>query len=209
MTPQEQRELVQPPDSYDGETVSMEARSCRRAAYFLDWGSTVQAMEESGAFVMSEMDKLKTDEDQSTFQLLVDTIANFFLDLIEGASKIVAERGMDNNAAEEIPPVLPLELCAMSTNDFAELLAKQQTRISHTLTSQKEIEMIEEQFRNLKLAYREEAGIKAALDACQGVQSMRERWRPIDGAYNLLRTFCGGIATVMENPFVKVICGIL
>jgi hypothetical protein len=51
--------------------------------------------------------------------------------------------------------------------------------------------MIEEQFRNLKLAYREEAGIKAALDACQGVQSMRERWRPLDGAYNLLRTFCG------------------
>ena len=56
---------------------------------------------------------------------------------------------MDNNAAEGIPPVLPLELCAMSTNDFAELLAKQQTRISHTLTSQKEIEMIEDlQFCN-------------------------------------------------------------
>ena len=52
--------------------------------------------------------QLRADENQTTFQLLVETIVNFWLDLIEGTSKLVAERGMDNSAAEEIPPVLPI-----------------------------------------------------------------------------------------------------
>ena len=57
---------------------------------------------------------------------------------------------MDNNAAEEIPPVLPIELCALSKRNFGLLLAKQQTRIGHTFANQEEIEMTEEQFCNLK-----------------------------------------------------------
>ena len=94
--------------------------------------------------------QLRADENQTTFQLLVETIVNFWLDLIEGTSKLVAERGMDNNAAEEIPPVLPIELCALSKRNFGLLLAKQQTRIGHTFANQEEIEMTEEQFCNLK-----------------------------------------------------------
>jgi hypothetical protein len=46
--PQERQELEQHSDSDDGETVRMEARSFRRVAYSLDWGSTAKTMEESG-----------------------------------------------------------------------------------------------------------------------------------------------------------------
>lgn len=106
-----------------------------------------------------------------------------------------SERGIDNNAAEDIPPVLPLELCELSHRDFGMLLEKQDARLRHTLTSQ-EIEMIDEQFRNLKLAYQEEAGIKNSLDALRGVQSMKQCWSSLDESYDLLRMFCGGIATV-------------
>jgi hypothetical protein len=76
------------------------------------------------------------------------------------------------------------------------LLEKQNTCLRHTTASQ-EIEIIDEQFRNLTLAYREDAGIKNSLDALRGVQSMKECLSPLDESYDLLRTFCGGIATVM------------
>jgi hypothetical protein len=62
-----------------------------------------------------------------------------------------------------------------------------------------EIEMIDEQFRNLNHAYREEAGIKNSLDAFRRVQSMNECWSPLGESNDLLRTFYRGIHSVMPG----------
>jgi hypothetical protein len=150
-------------------------RTFRSEQYLFDSKSANATMEECETYVISQLDTMRASHEHIiTFDMLVRTIANFSLDLIdEGTSKIVAERGMDNNAAEEIPPVLPLELCALSHRDFVMLLEKQNTCLRHTTASQ-EIEIIDEQFRNLTLgAYREDAGIKNSLDALRGVQSMK------------------------------------
>jgi hypothetical protein len=166
--------------------------------YILDSQSAIRAMEESGTFGISQLDNMRASRESiSTFDMLVRTIANFLLDLIEGISKIVAKRGMDNNAAEDIPPVLSLELCALSHRDFGMLLEKQGARLRHTFMSQ-EIEMIDEQFCKSEACLLGASVNQNSLDALRGVQSMKECWSSLD-EYNLLQTFCGGIATVMPG----------
>ena len=82
-----------------------------------------------------------------------------------------------------------------TVSECAVLLEKQGACLRQTLTSQ-EIEMIDQQFCHLKLAYCEENGIKDSLDAFRGVPLMKECWSPMSESYYLLlRTFCGGIAT--------------
>ncbi len=165
-------------------------RTFRSEQYILDSQSAITTIEECGTFVIYQLDTMRASREHIiTFDMIVRIIAHFSLDLIEGISTIVAE---------ESPPVLPIELCALSHRDFGMLLEKQSTRLRHTMTSQ-EIEMLDEQLCNLKLAYCEEAGIKNSLDVLWGVQSMKECWSPLDKSYDLLCTFCGGIATVMPG----------
>lgn len=89
----------------------------RQGQYIIDSHSVLSVMEEFGTFVINQLDNMRASRESiSTFDMLVRTITNFSLNLIEGISNIVAEWGMlDNNAAEDIPPVLlPLELFALS-----------------------------------------------------------------------------------------------
>ncbi|MEL7520150.1 MAG: hypothetical protein AAGJ80_00800 [Cyanobacteria bacterium J06553_1] len=166
-------------------------------SFAMSWENAVQAIEECGSFVVEAMDQLKTNN-QPAYEIVVTTFANFALDSICGITKIVAERDMENGAAEELPPVLPLELCSLTSRQFAPFLNKQRPRLRGSLSEQ-QIEQIDAQFCKLKLSYREQSFVKDELDAYSAVQSFKECWSPLGESADMLRLFCGGIASVMPG----------
>jgi hypothetical protein len=70
-----------------------------------------------------------------------------------------------------------------------------------TSFSEVEIERMDEQFRNLRLAVREESGLWDILENNRSDLSIFENcWSPLIGrGYADLRNYCGGIASVMPG----------
>ena len=79
-------------------------------------------------FVQQEMDKLKFNN-VANYHLVISTVAHFALNLVTGITKIVVKRDFNNTMADESPPVLPLELCSISPQDFSDSLKKQKLHI--------------------------------------------------------------------------------
>ena len=151
-----------------------------------------------------EIDKLKANEEtRSVYNSVVHTVAYFSLQVVAGISKVVAERDAQNSATEELPPVLPIDLCSMSSREFTAALQQQKVRLNKKFTEE-EIEKIGKQFRDLRLAFREEGGLKQSLDQAQSNSkftgdSFQKCWKPLGSKYNELRQYCGGIASVMPG----------
>ena len=78
---------------------------------------------------------------------------------------MVAERDSMNEAANQIPPILPHMLLMLHGKDFAEVLQKQKECLLKRWTKV-ETDAIECEFQELKLAYQNEGPLKDALDNC-------------------------------------------
>ena len=67
--------------------------------------------------------------------------------------------------------------------------------------SEQTIAEIENQYRGLVTAYREEPVLKSAIDAYAqvSIKSFEEAWAIVEGRFEILRDFCGGIVTVFAN----------
>jgi hypothetical protein len=131
----------------------------------------------------------------------VPTFANFLLQVVVGISKICAERNNQNSSGDQLPPVLPLDLCSVLSRDFMSCLQQQQFRLKHKL-SDEEDEKIDDQFRKLRLAFKEARGFSQMLQNAQSsstVQSFEQCWSPLGNEFDDLRTFCGAIASVMPG----------
>jgi hypothetical protein len=62
--------------------------------------------------VLLEMDKLnESEQSRDVYDSVVLTNANFMLQLVVGTSKVVAERDPKNSPSDELPCVLPVDLC--------------------------------------------------------------------------------------------------
>ena len=152
-----------------------------------------------------EMDSLKASnnmEKMNAHNRIVSTIANFALQTVDALSNIVAERDAKNNSAtDEVPPVLPVDLCNMNARDFNSALQQQRIRLRGKFT-ETEVENIDEEFRSLRLAFREESGLRQALEdneAKTKQASFVECWSPLGNKYEKLKKYCGGIASVMPG----------
>ena len=65
----------------------------------------------------------------------------------------------------EIPPVLPVDLCSMAPPlAFSAALQKQKDCLLAKV-SEEDIENVDAQFRRLRIAYREDEGMRLRLDA--------------------------------------------
>jgi hypothetical protein len=64
-----------------------------------------------------------------------------------------------------------------------------------------EVEKIDEHFRSLRLAVREEIGLKSVLEENHSKPnaSFEDYWNPLRNKYNDLKNFCGGVACVMPG----------
>ena len=58
---------------------------------------------------------------------------------------------------------------------------------------------IECQHNKLVFAYQNESALKLALDKCDHNTSFEAGWRVVEGRFDVLRDFCGGIATIFAN----------
>jgi hypothetical protein len=119
--------------------------------------------------VQMELDRLKQAsgiEAGSPYHSVLKAVASFLLMIVDGVSKIVAEQGLDDGRGilKEIPPVLPVDLCGMTPRDFAKAQQNHKDRLLATV-SEEDIEEIDDQFRRLRNAYREEEGLKMRLEA--------------------------------------------
>ena len=67
--------------------------------------------------------------------------------------------------------------------------------------SEQTIAEIENQYRGLVTAYREEPVLKSAIDAYAqvSIKSFEEAWTIVEGRFEILMDFCGGIATIFPN----------
>jgi hypothetical protein len=90
----------------------------------------------------------------------------------------------------------------MDTRLFTASLQEQRVRLRQRLTDEK-IDGIDQQFRNLRLAVREEKGLKKILGRQQArtdSSTFEICWSPLLGReYDDLRNYCGGIASVMPG----------
>jgi hypothetical protein len=160
--------------------------------------------------VQIEFDQLKETQGTKTgspYHGVLRAVAKFSLTIVDGVSVIVAEQGVPPSEAggvanEVPPPALPVDLCPMTPRAFsAAALQKQRNRLLNKVSEQ-DIDDVNAQFRRLRIAYREEEGVKMKLDAHHSktsVQSFKECWTPLGKDCDALEELCGGLASVMPG----------
>ena len=86
--------------------------------------------------VQIELDQLKENhgtETGSPYHGILRAVAKFSLTIVDGVSAIVAEQGLPSEAggvANEVPPVLPVDLCSMTPRAFSAALQKSRGIVS-------------------------------------------------------------------------------
>ena len=110
------------------------------------------------------------------------------LGMVVGISKVCTERDNRNNPGYQLPPVLPLDLCALLSRDFVPCLQEQRIRLRQKF-SEEEVEKIDEQFRKLRLALKEESGFSKMLHIA-GVHS--------EASLNTCKCFVGPLQALCQ-----------
>ncbi|KAG7338215.1 hypothetical protein IV203_031377 [Nitzschia inconspicua] len=135
------------------------------------------SIDEVGRFVQLTMDGLRSsssDADKEAHDCIISTIANFSLQLVSGI---------------------------LLSRDFVSCLEDQRIRLGHKF-SEAEVENIDEQFRKLRLAFKEQSGFSQMLldaQASCAVQSFEKCWSQLGSEFEQLRMFCGAIASIMPS----------
>lgn len=129
---------------------------------------------------------------------IISVIANLVLRILEGILAIQIEQERKNPPADDLPPVLPHSLVKIRTAELGAILDTHLPQLKHSWDDQS-IANIEDQHRALCAAYRNELALRAALDKCDGATTFEAGWSIVQGRFNDLRDFCGGIATVFPN----------
>jgi hypothetical protein len=96
---------------------------------------------------------------------------------------------------------MPHELVKISTGDFGNTIVDTHLQQLRHSWSEESIAEIENEYRQLTIAYREEPALKSVLDAYANVsiKSFDTAWEIVNGRFEILRDFCGGIAMVFAN----------
>jgi hypothetical protein len=143
---------------------------------------------------------LAIDANEKT--IVLETIAQFAIGLLDGIIKVEAERDPTNNAAIDLAPlVMPMDLVKMRSSTFIfEVIEPRKAQLQATACTDDQINAIENDHRKLLTAYRRENGILSIVDQHDHTMSFNEAWDSLDGArFDQLRRFCTGLATVFPN----------
>ncbi|KAG7357173.1 hypothetical protein IV203_001861 [Nitzschia inconspicua] len=90
---------------------------------------------------------------------------------------------------------------SLQLRDFVSCLEDQRIRLGHKL-SEAEVENIDEQFRKLRLTFKEQIGFSQMLldaQASCAVQLLEKCWSQLGSGFEQLRMFCGAIASIMPS----------
>lgn len=131
--------------------------------------------------------------------LLARSIADVLVHLANGISNIVSERDSSDVAGDELSPVLPHQLVRSDMRTQVSNIEVHAQRLLRRY-SPGQVREIDEEFAALGRTYRIKPTPKTALDAKAGkVESFEQAWAPVAGRLEMLKEFCGGIATVFSK----------
>jgi hypothetical protein len=147
---------------------------------------------------------IRTTFDDLSFELkyqVTTMVGKLVLIVIDGIISITTERDSLNAASStEFPPVLPHELVQIRERDIATTVINRHIpQLLKNGWDNESISKIELQHRQLRFAYQHEFALKSALDKCDHNTSFTSGWKIVNGRFEVLRDFCGGIATVFPN----------
>ena len=81
---------------------------------------------------------------------------------------------------------------------FSDILRKHLLQLNNSW-SQSQIDLLESQHRDLRFEYQQNEIFSKALDSFNYFTSFEKAWLIVEPKFNVLRDFCGGIATVFPN----------
>ena len=114
---------------------------------------------------------------------LYQNVSKCVVNLIAGIARVVVEQDSMNEADNEIMPILPHMLLKLSGKDFVEVL---QTQKEHLLKiwTEVEIDAIEWESQEFKLAYQNKGPLKDALDNCDYKTFFQIGWNNVQNQFN-------------------------
>ena len=184
-----------PYDAEDADTVLDEYLWFVDGRWRVKTETVFEFLYDQGSFVEECLDKL-APEDQYA---IIKSIGLFILQTINGILAIQAERTSDNLPADDLPPVLPHNLVHLRGKQFNGFVVHHRPRLS-SFWDDITIDIIEQQFKKLRLAYLTEPTLKAALDKCDVNTGFDAGWAIVEGRnLDILKDFCGCLATVFPN----------
>lgn len=135
--------------------------------------------------------------DSTTQTAIWRDVSKFVLSIVIGVEDI--EQQNDTSSGYELPPVLPYELVALRSHQFNEIIS-QQSRRYLSLYTEKDLEIVQEEHRNLVSANRSEEVLKKSIMDSKHSMSFSDGWKCIgSGRFTKLKEFCGGLATVFPG----------
>ena len=139
--------------------------------------------------------------DVDTTEKVLESIGKLGVGIVDGIVNIQAERNKQNHPDSDLPHVLPHELVKISTGDFGKNIVDIHLQQLRHSWGEESIVGIESDHRKLIIAYRNEPVLRSAIDAYARVdiKSFDTAWQVVQGWFEILRDFCGGIATVFAN----------
>jgi hypothetical protein len=159
----------------------------------------LEFLNDQGMYIRHTLNSLDDEQHRE----VIEAIGTLLVHIIEDVRSIQAERDSCNKPAEDLPPVLPHELVKLRTAEFGKTIVDRHLIQLRQTWDEERITQIEEQHRQLRKAYKRDSVLKLAFDNCEtsGVAiSFEEGWDLLQGLnFNVLRDFCGGIATVPAN----------
>jgi len=131
---------------------------------------------------------------------VIKHIAMYAMALVAGLQSVKAERDSDNRASERnVPPVLPAQLVKLRHGAFLkEVLDPFRQHISSSW-SEIGVEQIKVEHRELLKLYASDIVLRGIIDKHNDMTTFNDAWDCVLGQFKHLRSFCGGLATVLEN----------
>ena len=162
--------------------------------YSINLDNVTDMLEDMGNFVIDTMDDIGFAEMAN----VIMNIATCSVELIARIAAICVERDSSNNPTDSMPPVLPHQLVKIRGREFSNFVRLQMDRLLARWTPQK-IELIEQNFQDLRAAYEREPALKQLLDNCDSKTTFEQGWGYIHDRFDTLKTFCGGLATAFPG----------
>ncbi|GMF48780.1 unnamed protein product [Phytophthora fragariaefolia] len=168
-----------------------QARSEVCGAYALSHACAPKFMFEIDPWV-KDIPECATEEDEAQF--LYAAVGKMFVQAVDGISSIVAERTSDNTSSNYVPPVLPHRLMPIDVSLFNQLMHEHHQRLLVRL-SDVEVHRIAQQFLRTP-----DNILRLALDTIdEETTTFGEGWGTVGEGYDLLKQFCGELASTFPN----------
>ena len=184
-------------DSYSAEKVGKFDKTLCFVSerWMIELKTVFEFMYDQSSFVQENLNQLKSTDQY----FIAQSVEQFIVQMINDILDIQAERNNNNLPAENISPVFSHQLVQLHDREFNDIVAAHRSRLAF-FWDDIIIDTVEQQFKKLRLAYLSKLGLKSALNKCNVKTGFETDWIIVKGRkLNVLKNFCGCIATVFPN----------